>query len=85
MGRRHEKAQKGRMTSEHLRGLLHKHGLTQARGAWIVGTDPRTMRRWLLDQMPVPIAVGYLFAVLLGSSRESEAIKRRVETAARRD
>jgi DNA-binding transcriptional regulator YiaG len=50
-----------RMTSNELRAALGRLELTQQEAARVLGVDPRTMRRWVLGERPVPrIATHFL-------------------------
>lgn len=37
-----------------LRAIIGRLGLSQVRVAQCLGTDPRTFRRWCLDEAPIP-------------------------------
>jgi hypothetical protein len=45
------------MTKTQLRRLLKAHKLPQTVAARALGIDPRTMRRYVLGELPVPRAV----------------------------
>jgi DNA-binding transcriptional regulator YiaG len=50
------------MTGAELRALLARAGLTQSGTARLMGTDPRTLRRWIADEREIPkTAVRLLF------------------------
>ena len=42
------------MTPTELRAFLSRLGLSQVGAAKVVGIDPRTMRRYLAGELPVP-------------------------------
>ena len=48
------------MTPETFRALLTSLGFTQSSLARALRTDPRTIRRWALGEVPVPYAVQML-------------------------
>lgn len=48
------------MTPDAFRALLVKRGHTQSSLARALRTDPRTIRRWALGEVPVPYAVQML-------------------------
>lgn len=42
------------MTSTELRAILARLGLTQTGAALLMGIEPRTFRRWVNSQAPIP-------------------------------
>lgn len=52
------------MTAAQLRAVLDRLGLSQSEASRLLGIDPRTMRRWVLDEQPVPSPVAILFRLL---------------------
>lgn len=52
------------MSPQHLRAILDRLGLSQSEASRLLGIDPRTMRRWVLDEQPVPSPVAILFRLL---------------------
>lgn len=53
------------MTANQFRTAIEKLGLSQVGAARLVGADPRTCRRWALDERPVPECVAILLRLLL--------------------
>jgi hypothetical protein len=53
------------MTKSQLRKLLEAHKLPQTVAARELGIDPRTMRRYIAGDLPVPKVVGYALQWLL--------------------
>jgi hypothetical protein len=53
------------MTAKQFRATLDRLGLSQAAAAALVGADPRTGRRWALDERAVPECVAILLRLLL--------------------
>lgn len=53
------------MTANQFRAAIDKLGLSQVGAARLVGADPRTGRRWALDERPVPDCVAILLRLLL--------------------
>jgi len=45
------------MTANRLRDIIEALGLSQNALARFLQVDPRTVRRWALDELPVPISV----------------------------
>ena len=45
------------MTADRLRDIIEELGLSQNALARFLQVDPRTVRRWALDELPVPISV----------------------------
>jgi DNA-binding transcriptional regulator YiaG len=52
------------VTPAQLRAVLDRLGLSQSEAARLLSIDPRTMRRWVLDEQPVPAPVAILFRLL---------------------
>lgn len=52
------------MSAAELRAILDRLGLSQSEASRLLGIDPRTMRRWVLDEQPVPAPVAILFRLL---------------------
>jgi hypothetical protein len=53
------------MTANQFRTAIEKLGLSQVGAARLVGADPRTGRRWALEERPVPECVAILLRLLL--------------------
>lgn len=53
------------MTANQFRHAIDRLGLSQVGAARLVGADPRTGRRWALDERPVPECVAILLRLLL--------------------
>jgi hypothetical protein len=53
------------MTANQYRAAIAKLDLSQVGAARLVGADPRTGRRWALDERPVPACVAILLRLLL--------------------
>lgn len=53
------------MTANQYRVALSRLDLSQVGAARLVGADPRTGRRWALDERPVPECVAILLRLLL--------------------
>jgi hypothetical protein len=53
------------MTARQYRAALSRLGLSQAGAAALVGADPRTSRRWALDERAVPESVAILLRLML--------------------
>lgn len=45
------------MTPERLEKAIRDLGMNQSSFALFIGVDPRTMRRWIAEEAPVPRAV----------------------------
>jgi DNA-binding transcriptional regulator YiaG len=52
------------VTALQYRRTLEKLGLSQVQAAAFLGVDPRTSRRWALDEATVPIAVAKLLRLM---------------------
>ena len=52
------------MTAKQFRATIERLGLSQTRAAALVGADPRTGRRWALDERAVPECVAILLRLL---------------------
>ena len=57
------------MTKSQLRRLLEAHGLPQTVAARELGIDPRTMRRYIAGDLPVPKVVEYALQWLLSQRK----------------
>jgi len=67
------------MTANQFRAALDRLGLSQAAAAALVGADPRTGRRWALDERAVPECVAILLRLLLAKKitvDDIEAVRR---------
>lgn len=53
------------MTAKQFRSAIERLDLSQVGAARLVGADPRTGRRWALDERPVPECVAILLRLLL--------------------
>jgi hypothetical protein len=53
------------MTALQFRHAIRRLGLSQAGAASLVGADPRTGRRWALDERKVPECVAILLRLLI--------------------
>jgi hypothetical protein len=53
------------MTKAQLRRLLEAHELPQTVAARQLGIDPRTMRRYIAGDLPVPLVVEYALQWML--------------------
>lgn len=53
------------MTANQFRSAIDRIGLSQVGAARLVGADPRTGRRWALDERPVPECVAILLRLLV--------------------
>lgn len=53
------------MTPAHYQAALDRLDLSQGRGAALFGVDPRTSRRWVLGESPIPRAVEIALALML--------------------
>lgn len=53
------------MTPKQFRAALRSLGLSQAAAAALVGADPRTARRWALDEVAIPECVAILLRLLV--------------------
>lgn len=60
------------MTANQFRTALARLGLSQAGAAKLVGADPRTARRWALDERSIPECVAILLRLML-AGKVSEA------------
>jgi len=63
------------MTSKQFRTALDRLGLTQVGTARLFGADPRTARRWALDERPIPDAVAILIRLMLAGQITVEDIE----------
>jgi hypothetical protein len=63
------------MTANQFRIAIDKLGLSQVGAARLVGADPRTARRWALDERPIPACVSILLRLLLKGTITIEQIK----------
>lgn len=64
------------MTAKQFRAALDRLGLSQAAAANLVGADPRTGRRWALDERAVPECVAILLRLLIDGKITVEDIER---------
>jgi hypothetical protein len=67
------------MTALQFRAAIKRLGLSQAGAAALVGADPRTGRRWALDERSVPECVAILLRLLLAgkiTTADVEAVRR---------
>lgn len=53
------------MTANQFRAALDRLKLSQLGAAKLVGADPRTARRWALDEAAVPACVAILLRLML--------------------
>jgi ribosome-binding protein aMBF1 (putative translation factor) len=53
----HTQKELRQMTADRLREIIEKWGTSQNALARFLQVDPRTVRRWALDELPVPISV----------------------------
>lgn len=53
------------MTANQFRAAIARLDLSQVGAARLVGADPRTARRWALDERPIPECVAILLRLLL--------------------
>lgn len=63
------------MTANQFRSAIAKLGLSQVAAARLVGADPRTARRWALDERPVPECVAILLRLLAAKKITIEDIE----------
>jgi hypothetical protein len=63
------------MTANQFRAALKRLGLSQAGAASLVGADPRTGRRWALDERAVPECVAILLRLLMAGKITQEDIE----------
>ena len=67
------------MTALQFRDAIRRLDLSQAGAAALVGADPRTGRRWALDERAVPECVAILLRLLLAKKitvDDIEAVRR---------
>lgn len=53
------------MTAKQFQAAIDRLGLSQVGSARILGADPRTARRWALDERSVPAPVAILLRLML--------------------
>jgi hypothetical protein len=53
------------LTAKQYRAALDRLGLSQQEAARLFGADPRTSRRWALDEAPVPETVAMILRYML--------------------
>jgi transcriptional regulator with XRE-family HTH domain len=53
------------MTADRLREIIEKLGSSQNALARFLQVDPRTMRRWALDELPVPVSVALALELMI--------------------
>lgn len=63
------------MTADQFRSALDRLGLSQVGAARLVGADPRTARRWALDERPVPECVVILLKLMLAGKITVDDVK----------
>lgn len=63
------------MTANQFRAALKRLGLSQAGAARLVGADPRTGRRWALDERAIPECVAILLRLLIAGKITIEDIE----------
>lgn len=66
------------MTAKQFQAALDRLGLSQVGAARLLGADPRTARRWALDERSVPESVAIILRLMLAgkiSAADVEAVK----------
>ena len=53
------------MNADRLRDIIEKLGSSQNAMARFLQVDPRTMRRWALDELPVPVSVALALELMI--------------------
>jgi ribosome-binding protein aMBF1 (putative translation factor) len=61
----HTQKELRQMTADRLREIIEKWGTSQNALARFLQVDPRTMRRWALDELPVPISVALALELMV--------------------
>lgn len=67
------------MTAKQFQAAIDRLGLSQVGVARLLGADPRTARRWALDERSVPEPVAILLRLMLAgkiSADDIEGVKR---------
>ena len=64
--------QNRQVTAARLRVCLYHLGLSPADAARFLDHDPRTVRRWLAGEEPVPAPEAMLFALMMAANMEPE-------------
>lgn len=62
------------MTAEQFQSAIDRLGLSQVGAARLVGADPRTGRRWALDERAVPESVAILLRLMLAGKVTADDI-----------
>ena len=62
------------MNSKQYRAALARIGLSQVGAARLVGADPRTSRRWALDERPVPESIAVLLRLMVAGKITAEDV-----------
>lgn len=70
-----------RMSPTELRQTLEALGLQQTECARLLGTNPRTLRRWVLDEIPVPHPVAILLRLWRARPELVDVVRRMQEPA----
>lgn len=59
------------MTRKQLRQKLEREGLSQSEAARLIGIDPRSMRRYLKGDTPIPRVVEYALEYVIARKRRA--------------
>lgn len=62
------------MTAKQFQTAIDRLGLSQVGAARLLGADPRTARRWALDERSVPEPVAILLRLMLAGKISAEDI-----------
>ena len=69
------------MTPGRLHLLLTEHGLNQTEAARLCGVEPRTVRRWLAGDRPIPHWIDRLFWLIdLARSKKATDARQMLKT-----
>jgi len=63
------------MNSKQFRAALARIGLSQVGAARLFGADPRTARRWALDDRPVPESIAVLLRLMVAGKITVEDVE----------
>jgi DNA-binding transcriptional regulator YiaG len=73
------------MTAAELRTLLNSLGLSQVGAARLIGKNPRTVRKWVLDEAPVDETAARFLQYILAKGDSAEEALRVLEPFLRQD
>ena len=60
------------MTPQQLRKKLERQSLSQSKAARLIGIDPRSMRRYLAGDTPIPRVVEYALQYVIDNRLEEK-------------